>query len=190
MGYQVQIGISNKHVHLSKEHLEYLFGKDYELTVMKDLVQPGQYASEERVDITGPKGTLKGLRVLGPVRKNTQIELAMTDARGIGIKPPVRESGKIEGTPGCTISANGKELVVEEGVILAMRHIHLSLDEAKEAGVKDGDLVNVKVGKERGLIFENVLIRANENFRAEAHFDTDEGNAALIGNNEMCEIIK
>lgn len=190
MGYTVQIGISNKHVHLSQEHLEFLYGKDYKLTPMKDLVQPGQFASEERVDVTGPKGTLKGLRILGPVRKATQVELSMTDARGIGLKPPVRESGKLEGTPGCTLSANGKELVIENGVIVAMRHIHLSPEEAAEAGVKDGDIVSARVGGERGLVFDNVLIRAGEAHKREAHFDTDEGNAAGIGNDGVCEIIK
>ncbi len=190
MGYKVQVGVSNKHVHLSQEAVEYFFGKGYELQSVKDLVQPGQFATNDRVDVVGPKGTIKNLRVLGPIRKETQVELAKTDARGIGIDVPVRESGKLDGTPGCTLIANGKELVLDHGVIAALRHVHLSLEEAEEAGVKDGDMVSVKVGGERGLVFDNVLIRAKSNFKAEAHFDTDEANAAGLGNNDMCEIIK
>ena len=190
MGYEVKIGISNKHVHLSQEALEFLYGAGHQLTPIKDLVQPGQFASEERVDVVGPKGTLKGLRILGPVRKKTQVELSMTDARTIGITAPIRESGKLEGTPGCTLVANGKELVIDHGVIVAWRHIHLDPEEAKEAGVKDGDIVSVKIEGERGLTFDNVLVRSGEKHKREAHFDTDEGNAAGCGGNSVCTIIK
>lgn len=190
MGYKVQIGLSNKHLHLSEEHIEALFGKGHKLTPTKDLVQPGQYACEEKVDIVGPKATLKGIRVLGPARPETQVELAMTDARTIGIKAPVRESGKLEGTPGCTLIGPAGTVELDHGVIVALRHIHLSPEEAVEAGVKDKDVVSVKIEGERGLIFDNVLIRSGNGHKREAHFDTDEGNAAGCGPDAVCEILK
>lgn len=190
MGYKVPVGLSNKHLHLTEEHIEVLFGKGYKLTPKKDLVQPGQFASEEKVDIVGPKGTLKGIRVLGPARPQTQIELAMTDARGIGIKAPIRESGKLDGTPGCKLIGPCGEVEIEEGVIIALRHVHLSPEQAKEAGVKDKDMVSLKVGGERGLIFENVLVRSGDTHERECHLDTDEGNAAGLGPDAEAEIIK
>ncbi len=190
MGYKVQIGLSNKHLHLQQDHIDILFGKGHKLTPKKELVQPGQYACEETVDIVGPKATLKNIRVLGPARKETQVELALTDARQIGIKAPVRESGKLEGTPGCTLIGPCGTVELDHGVIAALRHIHLSADEAKEAGVKDKDIVSVKIEGERGLIFDNVLIRSGEGHKREAHFDTDEGNAAGCGPDAVCEIIK
>jgi putative phosphotransacetylase len=190
MGYKVQIGLSNKHLHLQQDHIDTLFGKGHQLTPKKELVQPGQYACEETVDIVGPKATLKNIRVLGPARKETQVELALTDARQIGIKAPVRESGKLEGTPGCTLIGPCGTVELDHGVIAALRHIHLSADEAKEAGVKDKDIVSVKIEGERGLIFDNVLIRSGEGHKREAHFDTDEGNAAGCGPDAVCEILK
>mgnify|MGYP001630757391 CR=1 FL=1 len=144
MAYEVKIGLSNKHLHLSEEHIEILFGKGHKLTPTKDLVQPGQFACEEKVDIVGPKKTLSGIRVLGPARKETQVELAMTDARAIGIKAPVRESGKLEGTPGCKLVGPCGEVDLDHGVIVALRHVHLNDAQAQEAGVKDGDVVSIK----------------------------------------------
>ncbi len=190
MGYKVQVGLSNKHLHLSKEHVEALFGAGHKLTHKKDLVQPGQFACEEVVDIVGPKGTIKNVRVLGPERPQTQVEVAMTDARGLGIKAPIRESGDLAGTPGCKIVGPAGEIEINEGVIVALRHIHLSLEEAKEAGVKDKDWVSIKLEGERGLVFDNVLIRASDRFKAECHLDTDEGNAAGCGPDAVCEIVK
>ncbi|MBO4725951.1 MAG: phosphate propanoyltransferase [Firmicutes bacterium] len=190
MGYKVQIGLSNKHLHLQQDHIDTLFGKGHQLTPKKEQVQPGQYACEETVDIVGPKATLKNIRVLGPARKETQVELALTDARQIGIKAPVRESGKLEGTPGCTLIGPCGTVELDHGVIAALRHIHLSADEAKEAGVKDKDIVSVKIEGERGLVFDNVLIRSGEGHKREAHFDTDEGNAAGCGPDAVCEILK
>lgn len=190
MGYKVKVGISNKHLHLSQEHLEKLFGENAQLTVKKELGQPGQFAAEECVDIVGPKKTLAHVRVLGPVRKETQVELALTDARTIGIKAPVRESGKLDGTPGCKLVGPCGEVELDHGVIAAMRHVHLSAAEAEEAGVKDKDIVCLKVEGERGLIFDNVLIRSGEGHAAECHLDTDEGNAAGVGNDAIVEIIK
>lgn len=190
MGYEVKIGLSNKHLHLSAEHIEALFGAGHELTPTKPLVQPGQFACEEKVDIVGPKGTLKGVRVLGPARPETQVELAMTDARGLGIKAPVRESGKLEGTPGCKLIGPCGEVELDHGVMVALRHVHLNDEQAAEAGVKDGDWVSIKLGGERGLVFENVLVRAGAKHFAEVHLDTDEGNAAGCGADAVCEIIK
>ncbi len=190
MGYKVQVGLSNKHLHLSKEHVEALFGAGHKLTHKKDLVQPGQFACEEVVDIVGPKGTIKNVRVLGPERPQTQVEVAMTDARGLGIKAPIRESGDLAGTPGCKIVGPAGKIEINEGVIVALRHIHLSLEEAKEAGVKDKDWVSIKLEGERGLVFDNVLIRASDRFKAECHLDTDEGNAAGCGPDAVCEIVK
>ena len=190
MAYEVKIGISNKHLHLSQEHLEVLFGKGHELTPTKELGQPGQFAAEEKVDIVGPKRTLSGVRVLGPVRKETQVELALTDARGIGIKAPVRESGKLDGTPGCKLVGPCGEVELDHGVIAALRHVHLSAAQAEEAGVKDKDIVSIKIEGERGLVFDNVLIRAGEGHERECHLDTDEGNAAGCGPDSVCVIVK
>ena len=189
MGYKVEIGLSNKHVHLSQNDVETLFGKGAELHPTKYLKQPGQYACEEKVDVVGPKGTLKGLRVLGPTRNVTQVELSNTDCRTIGIKAPVRESGKLDGTPGCKLVGPAGEIDLPQGVIVALRHIHLNLAQAEEARVKDKDVVKVRVEGERALIFENVLVRASDSYEREMHIDTDEGNAAGLGADAFGEII-
>jgi putative phosphotransacetylase len=189
MAYKVPVGLSNKHLHLCEKDLEILFGKGYQLTPFKPLKQPGQFASEERVDIVGPKGTLKGIRILGPVRPETQIELAMTDARTIGINAPVRESGKLTGTPGIKLVGPKGEVEIDHGVIVALRHVHLSPAQAKEAGVKDKQIVSIRVGGERGLVFNNVLVRSGNGHEAEIHFDTDEGNAAGLKNGDLGEIL-
>ncbi|MEG0391345.1 MAG: phosphate propanoyltransferase [Anaerovoracaceae bacterium] len=190
MSYEVKIGLSNKHLHLKQEDIEILFGKGHQLTPTKDLVQPGQFACEEKVDIVGPKATLKGIRVLGPARPETQVELAMTDARSIGIKAPVRESGKLEGTPGCKLIGPAGEVELDHGVMVALRHVHLNPEQAKEAGVKDKDVVSIKLAGERGLIFDNVLVRAGDAHEREIHLDTDEGNAAGCGPDAVATIIK
>jgi putative phosphotransacetylase len=190
MSYKVPVGLSNKHLHVSAADLEKLFGKGYRLTSSKPLKQPGQFACEEKVDIVGPKRILKNVRILGPVRPETQIELAMTDARTIGIVAPIRESGKLSGTPGVKLVGPAGEVEVDHGVIVALRHVHLSAAQAKEAGVVDKQIVSIKVEGERGLTFDNVLVRSGEGHEAEVHFDTDEGNAAGLSNNDMVEIIK
>lgn len=189
MSYQVPVGLSNKHLHVSAADLEALFGRGYTLTPFKPLKQPGQYAAEEKVDIVGPKGTLKGIRILGPVRPETQVELAMTDARSIGIAAPVRESGKLAGTPGIKLVGPAGEIDLDHGVMVALRHVHLSPAQAKEAGVADKQIVSIKFDGERGLIFNHVLVRSGDAHEAEIHFDTDEGNAAGLSNNDMGEII-
>lgn len=189
MSYKVPIGLSNKHVHLSAGDLETLFGKGHELHPQKELKQPGQYACEEKVDVVGAKSTLKGVRVLGPLRAETQVELALTDARVAGVKAPVRESGKLEGTPGVKLVGPSGEVEIPRGVIAALRHIHMSPAEAAEAGVQDKQMISVKVSGERGLVFDNVLIRVTDGFVKEMHLDTDEGNAAGLANDVEVEIL-
>jgi putative phosphotransacetylase len=189
MGYKVGVGISNKHVHLNEADLATLFGAGHKLTVKKQLSQPGQFAAEELVDVVGPKGSLKGIRILGPTRKESQVELAMTDARVIGLSLPVRESGVLDGTPGVKLIGPKGELELTKGAIIALRHIHLSVSEAKEANLKDKDWVTVKTFGSRPLIFEDVLIRSGELHLSEMHVDTDEGNAAGIKNDDKVEII-
>ncbi|HHV26021.1 phosphate propanoyltransferase [Anaerosalibacter bizertensis] len=189
MKTKLPIAMSNKHIHLSKEDLEVLFGEGYELTKKKDLVQPGQFAAEERVEIVGPKGSLK-VRVLGPVRKNTQIEVSVTDAFSLGVESVIRNSGDIEGTPGLKVVGPKGEVELDKGVIVAARHIHMHTDEAKEYGVKDGDIVSVKIDGIRGLTFHNVLVRSGEGHKLEMHVDMEEGNAAGVKNGDLVEIIK
>ena len=189
MGYKVEVGISNKHVHLSDADLAVLFGAGHKLSIKKELKQPGQFATDELVDVVGPKGTLKGIRVLGPTRKESQVELAMTDARVIGVSLPVRESGVLDGSPGIKLIGPAGEVELAKGAIIALRHIHLSPSEAEEAGVKDKDWVTVKSFGTRPLIFEEVLIRSGDAHLREFHVDTDEGNAAGIKNDDMVEII-
>jgi putative phosphotransacetylase len=189
MAYKVGTGVSNKHLHLSEEHLAALFGKGHALTPYKQLVQPGQYAAEEKVDIVGPKGSIKGLRIIGPTRPQTQIELAVTDARGIGLTPPVVESGHLKGTPGIKLVGPEGEVDLDEGVMVALRHIHLNPAQAEEAGLKDHDVVDVVTRGARPLIFENVVIRAGSAHEREFHIDTDEANAAGLASGDEAEII-
>ncbi len=187
---KVIVETSARHVHLSAEHLEILFGKDASLTVKKMLSQPGQFACEERVTVEGPKNALKNVSILGPVRKATQVELSLTDARAIGISAPIRESGDIAGTPGCKIIGPAGEVVINEGVIAAKRHIHFTPDNAKEFGVQDKQIVSVKLDTERGLVFGDVVVRVHENFAPAMHIDTDESNAACAFGEVYGEIIK
>jgi putative phosphotransacetylase len=189
MGYKVGIGISNKHLHLSEADLARLFGPGATLTPYKELVQPGQFAADERVDIVGPKTTFKGIRIIGPTRVQTQVEISMTDARTLGIEAPVRESGQLGGSAGVKLIGPAGEIDLEEGVIVALRHIHLSPAEAAEAGLKDKDIVDVKTFGTRPLIFEDVLIRSGEAHLREFHVDTDEANAAGLANGQEVEII-
>lgn len=186
----IKVEASGRHVHLSREAVDILFGEGYELTKVKELSQPGQYSCKERVNLTGPKGTIKNVAVLGPERAETQVELSKTDALIVGVKPPVRESGKIKGSAGITISTERASLVIEEGVIVAMRHIHLCPEDAKLYGVKDKDIVKVKVYGERPLIFDDVLIRVSENYRSFMHIDYDEANACGHTKATLAKIIK
>ena len=172
---------SARHVHVTQEHLEKLFGEGYQLTVKKMLSQPGQFASNEKVTVVGPRGELK-CSILGPVRKATQIEVSLTEARQLGIKALVRESGDIAGTSGCKLIGPAGEIDVEEGVIAAMRHVHMTPEDAEHYGVENGQIVSVKVFNEvddsRSLIFDNTVVRVSSSYALAMHIDTDESNAA------------
>ena len=186
----VPVGLSNRHIHLSKEHLDILFGEGYELTKMKDLSQPGQYAADEKVDVVGLKGTLKGVRILGPTRKETQVEVSVTDSFVLGINPPVRDSGDLLDSPGAKIIGPKGEVTIDKGVIVAARHIHMHISDAENFGVKDKETVSVKVEGKRGLIFDNVLVRVHQDYALEMHVDIDEGNAASLKNGSMLKLLK
>ena len=172
---------SARHIHLTAEQVETLFGKGAALTVKKDLSQPGQYACVERLDLVGPKKTISGVSILGPVRKAGQVDISFTDARTLGITAPVRESGDVAGTPGIKLvnPANGAEVELPEGVIVAKRHIHMTPADAARFGVKDKDVVAVKIESEgRTTIFCDTVVRVSDKFALAMHIDTDEANAA------------
>ncbi len=182
---------SARHVHVTQEHLETLFGKGATLTHKKDLSQPGQYACEERVTVVGPKGEMAGVSILGPVRPSTQVEIALTDARKLGLQAPIRESGDIAGSAGCKLVGPQGEVEISEGVIVAKRHIHMTTKDAEELNVKDKEIVNVKIDTEgRSLVFGDVVVRVNDNFALAMHIDTDESNAAACGREVYGEIVK
>lgn len=188
--FPIVVGVSNRHVHLSREDVEILFGKDYQLTPIKDLGQPGQFACQETVTIVGPKGSIENVRVLGPERKETQVEISLTDAYKLGLNPPVRDSGDLEGTPGITIIGPKGQVTKDRGVIIAKRHIHMHTSDAEKFGVKDKDIVKVIVEKgDRKLIFDDVLIRVSDKFALEFHVDTDEANAALLKTGDIVYIV-
>jgi putative phosphotransacetylase len=189
MEKKVLVETSARHVHLSAEHIEALFGKGYQLTHKKDLSQPGQYACEERVDITGPKGTIKNVIILGPARPASQVEVSATDARTLGIKAPIRESGDVAGSGACTISVGDKSVECAEGVIVAKRHIHFTPDDAKAFGVADKQIVKVEVKTARPLIFDDVVVRVSDKFALAMHIDTDECNAAAAFGEVYGEIV-
>ena len=172
---------SARHVHVTKEDLETLFGAGHELTVKSWLSQPGQFASEEQVDVVGPKNTLKRVRILGPVRPATQVELSLTDARSIGVTAPVRESGDIAGSGACKLVGPCGEVEVAEGVIAAKRHIHMTPADAAYYGVQDGQSVRVTANTARPVTFDNVMIRVSEKFALAMHIDFDEANACCLG---------
>ncbi|MBC8532689.1 phosphate propanoyltransferase [Yeguia hominis] len=189
LNLKVMVETSARHLHLSQADLETLFGAGAELTVKKELSQPGQFACNEKVEVVGPKGSLK-MSVLGPVRKETQVEIALTDARKIGISAPIRESGDIAGTPGCKLVGPKGEVEIPCGVIAAKRHIHFTPAEAAEAGVSDKQIVSVKVDyNDRALIFGDVVVRVSPSYAAAMHIDTDESNAAALPGTVDGEII-
>ena len=187
---QFIVETSARHVHVSQADLETLFGAGYQLTPKKDLSQPGQYACAERVDVVGPKKTLTGVSILGPIRKETQVEISLTDARSIGVSAPIRESGDTAGSGACKLVGPCGEVELTQGVIAAKRHIHMTPADAAEMDVKDKDVVCVKVETDgRNTIFGDVVVRVNENFALAMHIDTDESNAAACGRNQMGEIV-
>ena len=173
---------SARHIHLSNKDLETLFGKGYQLTKKKELSQPGQFASEERVTIVGAKGEIKNVIILGPTRDNTQVELSLTDARSAGLTAMIRESGDIEGTAGCKLVGPAGEVEISCGVIAAKRHIHMTPADAKEFGVTDKQVVSVEVKTaDRSLVFGDVVCRVSDSYATAMHIDTDESNAAGCG---------
>ena len=187
---QVLIETSARHVHLSKEHIDILFGAGHELTFKKALSQPGQFACEERVTVVGEKKEIKNISILGPARSATQVEVSLTDARTLGVKAPVRESGDIAGSGACKIIGPCGEVEISEGVIAAKRHIHLTPEAAAEMGVKDKQIVCVKIDSDgRKTIFGDVVIRVSDKFSPAMHIDTDESNAAGCVPGMMGEVI-
>ena len=187
----IPIGISNRHIHLSKSDLEKLFGEGYELTPIKELSQPGQYACREQLTIIGPSmRPIENVRVLGPTRKASQVEISKTDSYVLKVKPPVRESGNIEGSAPIRIVGPRGVVELDKGCIIANRHIHMSPDEAKVFGVSDGDYVDVDVNGERRTRWYDVQVRVHKDFRLEMHVDTDDANSAGIGNGFIVTVVK
>ena len=187
----VPVGVSNRHIHLSTADLETLFGAGYELTPIKDLSQPGQFACKETLTIVGPSlRPIENVRVLGPVRKASQVEISRTDSFTLKVKPPVRESGDIAGSAPVTIIGPKGVVTLKEGCIIANRHIHMSTDEGAAFGLSDGQYVDVEVSGERRTKFYAVQVRVHKDFRLEMHIDTDDANAAGIGNGAKVKIVK
>ena len=188
---KVLVETSARHLHLSQEHLEILFGKGHELTVKKMLSQPGQFACEEKVEVIGSKGSLK-MSVLGPVRKDTQVEVSLTDARSLGVAAPIRESGDIAGTGACKLVGPEGEVDLTEGVIAAKRHVHMTPEDAEKAVVKDKDIVKLEIESPNGrsLTFGDVVVRVSASYATAAHIDTDEANALAPGKECYGEMTK
>jgi putative phosphotransacetylase len=186
----IPIGVSNRHVHLSRDDLDILFGDGYQLTKLKDLKQPGQYAANELVTIRGPKGEFKKVRILGPVRDKTQVEISLSDGFTLGIKPPVRESGKLDESVGIEIVGPKGTIIKSKGCIAASRHIHMTPEIAEKLNLKDKDIVDVEVPGERNAILGNVLVRVSDKYALEMHVDLDEANACNLKNDDAVKIVK
>ncbi len=189
---EIPVGISNRHIHLCREDLETLFGKGYELTPMKDLSQPGQYACKETLTLVGPSmRSIEGVRVLGPLRKSSQVEISATDSFQLKVKPPVRESGKTQGSAPVIIVGPKGVVSLPEGCIIANRHVHMSVEDAAAFGVKDGDYIDVDVASgTRKTRWFDVQIRVSPDFRLEMHVDTDDANSAGIKNGSVVTVVK
>ena len=185
-----EVEASGRHVHLSRTELDALFGTGYELTKAKDLSQPGQYASKERLTVVGPKGAFHNVVILGPVRKESQVEVSLTDCLQLGVKAPIRESGDIEGTPGIVLVNGDKSVSLDKGLIVAKRHVHMTPEDAEKIGVKNHDIVKVKVEGARPLIFDDVVIRVSPKFATYMHIDYDEANACGFSKGIRGRIIK
>ena len=189
-GYVVPVGVSARHIHLTQEHVEALFGEGYQLTKKKGLMG-GQFASNETVTIVGLKlRAIENVRILGPVRSKSQVEISATDALRLGVKAPIKESGNIAGSAAIAVVGPKGAIYLNEGCIVAKRHIHMAPQDAMAAGVHDGDIVSVKADNERGTTFNNVQIRVDDSFTLEMHIDTDEANAAKIATGDTVRIIK
>lgn len=190
MAKEFIVETSARHAHVTQETLEVLFGTGYQLTVKKMLSQPGQFASGEKITVVGEKGETK-MSILGPCRKANQVEISATDARSLGIKAPVRESGDIAGSGACKLVGPAGEVELKEGVIVAKRHIHMTAADAKEMGVENGQIVKVLIDSNAGrkLIFDDTVVRVSDSYALAMHIDTDEANAALCGPNQMGTIV-
>lgn len=186
MSIQVPIEVSARHVHLSQKHLEQLFGQDYSLQRYKELSQPGQFAAIETVTLKGPKAAIDNVRVMGPCREATQAEISLTDARTLGIEPPVRKSGQIEDSAGVLIEGPKGKIELKEGLIAVLRHLHADRETADSLKLNDGDAISVKTSGLRSVIFNNVIVRVDDDFRLAMHIDTDEANCAGI-NSQNCQ---
>ncbi|MCI8373172.1 MAG: phosphate propanoyltransferase [Lachnospiraceae bacterium] len=187
---KIPVSISARHIHLTREALDTLFGEGYELTVFRELSQPGQYASNEKLTIAGPKGSFEGVRILGPLRNACQVEISMTDARKLGVNPPVRSSGNIKDSASIILIGPCGSVMLEEGCIVAERHIHMSTADAQRYGVSDMEKVMVKVHNAKGGILDNVFVRVRDDFELDMHIDTDDANAFLIKNSDWIELMK
>lgn len=188
--YMVPVGVSNRHVHITKETLKILFGEDAVLTKKADVKQPGQFAANECVTVAGPKGEFKNVRILGPERKVNQVEISKTDCFKLGVKPDVKMSGDLSGTPGVTLIGPKGQVTLDEGCIVALRHVHMLPQQARELDLHDGEIVEIEAFGDRRGIFDNVVMRVGEASALEMHIDTDEANALGIKNNDMVLIRK
>ncbi len=186
----IEVEASGRHVHLSRQDVDTLFGIGYKLTPVKELSQPGQYACSERVTVSGPKGSLKNVVVLGPERKASQVEVSLTDALVLGIKAPIRQSGDITGTPEITVSNGDRQVKLSQGLIVAKRHMHITPEDANRFHVTDGEIVKVKVFGARPLIFDDLVVRVSKDFRTYIHIDYDEANACGFTKGTLGMIIK
>lgn len=186
----IPVGISARHLHLTQEQVEVLFGKGHQLTFLKPLSQTGQFAAKETVTLKGPKGVIEKVRILGPVRPHVQVEVSMTDARTLGLNPPVRESGKLENTPGILIKGTVGQIETQDGVIVAQRHAHMSLEDAENFGISDGEYIRVFVEGESGGTMEPVKVRVNKNYVLDLHLDTDNANAFGLSQGQMLRFEK
>lgn len=186
----VPVSVSARHLHLCREDLEALFGKGYELTVEKEISQPGQYAAKEKVTLITDKGKIENIRVLGPLRNKTQIELTKSEARTLGLNLEVRNSGDLDNTSGVTIKGPKGSIELREGVIIADRHIHMTPEDAENYGVKNGQKVSVVVNGKKGGVLSNVTIRVNPRYKLDFHIDTDDANAFLIQNGDLLDLVK
>ena len=188
---KIPIGISGRHVHVTQEHLEILFGKGFELTKFKPLSQPGQYAANEKVDVISPKGNIiKGVRILGPVRPASQVEISRSDALRGGFTAPVRSSGDVKGSGPCTLLGPNGNVELTEGVIIADRHIHFSLEDAENFGVSNGDIVSILVEGEKPGLLGNVLCRVSKSYALDCHLDTDDGSAFMLNTGDEATLVK
>lgn len=186
----IPIGVSNRHVHLSRKDVNFLFGKGYELTKLKDLKQPGQFAAEEVVTLKGPKGEIEKVRILGPLRENTQVEISVADSFKLGVKPPIKESGKLEDTPGIIIIGPKASVETSKGTMVALRHIHVPTEMAEKLNINDKDIVSVEISGHREAILGNVLVRVSDKYVLEMHVDMDEANACYLKNGDLVKIVR